>query len=55
MTTAGALVLSTLRCAVLAAKALLRARFRALAPACADLRLYWRLALQTGLGRRPLH
>lgn len=51
----GALALATLGCAVVGAKALLRARGRALAQAGADLRLHWRLALQTGLGRRPLH
>ena len=52
---AGALAMSTLGCAVVAAKALLRARFRALGQAGADMRLYWRLARQTGFGRRPLH
>jgi GT2 family glycosyltransferase len=52
---AGALAMATLGCAVLAAKAALRARGRSLRQAGADLRLHWRLAFQTGLGRRPLH
>ena len=52
---AGALAMATLGCAVLAAKAALRARGRALRQVGADLRLHWRLAFQTGLGRRPLH